>query len=215
MKLYVIRHGETLANEEGRLQGWSDDPLNSNGIILARQTAQALKGLRFDAAYSSPLKRALETARIILEGSGNENVLIQTDERLKEINAGDYERKRIQEGQCEIDSRFICDYFKNPFLVGGFPGGESVEKVITRTQQFLKEIVQDREAHILISTHGFALRAMLNFLYSDPADFWHGHLPYNCSVSIVEYANRHFTLVADDVVFYYRALFIDRYTYYA
>jgi broad specificity phosphatase PhoE len=58
MKIYVIRHGETGANKEGRLQGWLDEPLNDLGIKLAVETGEALKGIKFAAAFSSPLIRA-------------------------------------------------------------------------------------------------------------------------------------------------------------
>ena len=58
MKLYIIRHGETSWNAEGRLQGQTDIPLNENGIRLAKITCEALKEVPFDLAISSPLKRA-------------------------------------------------------------------------------------------------------------------------------------------------------------
>ena len=58
MKLYIIRHGETPWNAEGRLQGQTDIPLNENGIRLAKITGEALKDVPFDFAISSPLKRA-------------------------------------------------------------------------------------------------------------------------------------------------------------
>ena len=61
MKLYIIRHGETPWNAEGRLQGQTDIPLNENGIRLAKITGEALKDVPFDFAISSPLKRARQT----------------------------------------------------------------------------------------------------------------------------------------------------------
>ena len=66
MNIYVIRHGETDWNAGRRIQGRSDIPLNEKGRQLAKVTAEALKDIVFGAAYSSPLKRAMETARIIL-----------------------------------------------------------------------------------------------------------------------------------------------------
>ena len=211
MKLYVIRHGETSANEEGRLQGWSDDPLNPNGIRLAEQTGRALKGLRFDKAFSSPLSRALDTVKIVLRESGNGSLDVRVDERLKEINAGIYERRTIRGENREVDPDFCRGFFTNPFLVGGFPGGESVRAVMDRTQGFLREICRDEEANILVSTHGFALRAMLNFLYDDPSNSWHGHVPYNCAVSIVDFSRGRLKLEADDRIFYDRSMLVDRY----
>ena len=70
MKIYLFRHGETDWNRQRRLQGQSDVPLNTFGIELAVKTAEALEqeGTFFDRAFSSPLSRALETARILVGG---------------------------------------------------------------------------------------------------------------------------------------------------
>ena len=62
MELYIIRHGETKWNSEKRLQGRSDIELNEYGIELARITSEALKDVKFDRIYSSPLKRYYEAA---------------------------------------------------------------------------------------------------------------------------------------------------------
>lgn len=66
MLLYIVRHGETDWNQERRMQGEHDTPLNKNGKELARITARALEDVPFDLAISSPLSRALETARILI-----------------------------------------------------------------------------------------------------------------------------------------------------
>ena len=85
MKLYILRHGETDLNVQGRLQGWLDAPLNENGVRAAAETGRALREIRFDRAISSPLRRALETARLILaENAGQPPV--ETDGRLREIS---------------------------------------------------------------------------------------------------------------------------------
>lgn len=85
MKLYIIRHGETDWNKQRRLQGQSDTELNEYGIRLAQITGEALKDIRFDHIFSSPLKRAYRTAEIIRDGR---TVPIVTDDRLKEIGFG-------------------------------------------------------------------------------------------------------------------------------
>ena len=68
MKLYIIRHGETAWNVEGRLQGQSDTELNENGVRLAKVTAEGLKNIPFDLGISSPLRRAKHTAELVLAG---------------------------------------------------------------------------------------------------------------------------------------------------
>ena len=52
MQIYVIRHGETAMNLESRLQGWLDEPLNENGILVAQLTGKALRDVRFDRVIS-------------------------------------------------------------------------------------------------------------------------------------------------------------------
>ena len=65
-KLYIIRHGQTEMNQRQVLQGRSDLPLNAAGEAQARQAAERLKGVRFDHVFTSPLQRAVQTARILV-----------------------------------------------------------------------------------------------------------------------------------------------------
>ena len=212
MRLYIIRHGETTANSEGLLQGWTDNPLNENGIALAEETGRALQGTVFHLCYSSPLARARKTAEIILRESGNGRTPVQTDERLKEIHMGEWEKKRFRPEEREVDPEKIRRFFTNPFYLDRCPGGESAVEVCDRTQAFLRELAEaDSDENCLIATHGFALRAMLNCLYENPKDFWHGHVPYNCTINIVEAGNGVLRLLEEDLVLYKTEQCIDRY----
>ena len=204
MRIYIVRHGETVANNNGYAQGWRDVPLNENGRIIAELTGRGLKGIRFDHCFSSPLIRAKETAEILLRESGN-SVSISFDDRIKEMNFGSFE------GMSVRDER-VLHFLKAPMVDYKFPDGESLQEVMERTQEFLKELVaKDDDKTYLVSTHGCALRAMLNFLYEDTDDYWHGRVPYNCCVNIIDVKNGTPTLVADDIIYYDPALAIDRY----
>ena len=86
--LYIIRHGQTDWNVGHRLQGKTDIPLNENGRRMAREAAAKYRNTHFDVCYSSPLQRAFETARIVLEGR---DVPIIRDERLSEMGFGEHE----------------------------------------------------------------------------------------------------------------------------
>ena len=213
MRIYIIRHGETQSNEKGLLQGWSDDPLNQFGIELAELTGQALKGTQFDIAFSSSLTRAKETANIVLAQSGN-NCPVLIDDRVKEINMGDFEGKRFKPGESEVDPALVKAFFEAPIQASAFPNGESVIDVMNRTQAFLKSLATADYENVLVSTHGCALRCMLNFLYDNPADFWHGHVPYNCVVNIVDAVDGQLKLVGDDIIYYDTKLCVDRYAKY-
>lgn len=87
-RVIIIRHGQTVLNRKKALQGRSDLPLNETGTAEAMQAKQLLdrQGIVFDRVYSSPLARAVETARI---ASGSDD--IRTDERLIEMDYGPYE----------------------------------------------------------------------------------------------------------------------------
>ena len=206
MKIYVLRHGETALNAKGVMQGWLDEPLNQNGRDLAVATGRAMRGIRFDACISSPLVRAKETVEIILRESGNE-LPVSVDDRIREINFGDLEGKTFRE-MGEAGELFYTD----PFRLTGFPNGETIRDLCRRTQAFLRELIgKDDGKTYLIGTHGCATRAMLNFLYDDPSDFWQGRAPYNCSVNIVEAQAGVPHLTAIDKVYYDPELIVDHY----
>ena len=80
-QLYLIRHGRTAWNNEDRLQGWADEPLDAVGQTQARALAAALHAVHFDAIYSSPLDRAMQTAGAL---AGPHGLEVVPDDRLLE-----------------------------------------------------------------------------------------------------------------------------------
>ena len=206
MMIYIIRHGETDMNARAVMQGWTDEPLNQSGRDLAALTGRAMRGVHFDGCFSSPLIRAKETAEIVLRESGNDIPVI-TDDRLREIGFGVMEGKKLDEwGEAGLL------FFTDPFRFEGFPNGERVQDVCRRNQDFLQELAARGDGKTyLIGSHGCALRAMVNSLYPDPSDFWRGHAPYNCSVTLVEVTDGVPRLVEEDRVFYDRSLIVDHY----
>ncbi|MCR5575933.1 MAG: histidine phosphatase family protein [Oscillospiraceae bacterium] len=206
MKLYILRHGETALNSKGVMQGWLDEPLNENGRRLAVLSGQAMKGIRFDRCISSPLIRATQTAEIILRESENA-VKIEIDDRIREINFGDLEGKSLSEMGKE---GYL--FYTDPLRFAGFPNGESIRDVCERTQAFLKELIAKDDGKVcLISTHGCAMRAMVNCLKDDPSDYWYGHAPYNCSFTIVETETGTPRITAVDKVYYDSSLIVDHF----
>lgn len=107
MKLYIIRHGETAWNVEGRLQGQTDTELNENGVRLAKVTAEGLKNIPFDLGISSPLRRAKHTAELVLAGR---NVPLTTDDRLMELSFGSWEGLGCRANNFEIPSEHFDDF---------------------------------------------------------------------------------------------------------
>ena len=207
MLIYIIRHGETGLNSKGVLQGILDEPLNQSGRDLAVLTGRELTDVHFDQCYSSPLVRARETAEILLRESGND-IPVEIDERIQEMSFGEFEGHRYQEMGEKKGKAFFFDAFS----FEGFPGGEDFHQLCARTQDFLKELIaRDDDKTYLVATHGCALRAMLNFLYEDPGNFWQDQVPYNCCINIIEAKGGEAELIARDKIYYPEDLIVDNY----
>ena len=186
MKMYIIRHGQTPWNARKCLQGRSDVDLNENGIHLAELTGAALRDVPFDMAFTSPLIRAKHTAQCILAGR---EVPIVEDARLIEISLGIYEGCCYAEENRQVPQQWIENFFHAPQDYMAAPGGESLDDVERRTRDFMEDICDRKELQdktILVSTHGCALRGLLNSIReSTREDYWHGGVSKNCAVSIV------------------------------
>ena len=170
-----------------------------------------MQGIKFDACISSPLVRSRQTAEIILRESGNTDVPVQFDDRIKEIDFGRYEGRKLLGG--EMPDSEAEKFFKDPFSFSGFPDGENLYQVCERTQDFLKELyARDDGKTYLVVTHGCALRGMLNELYQNQDDYWHGHVPYNCVVNLVEAHDGKAELIIDDKIFYDMSKAVDQYS---
>ena len=84
VRFYIVRHGQTLLNSLDRAQGWADSPLTEAGKQMVADIGQKLKGIDFDAVYTSDMLRAIQTAELILEANGKNGVPIERDVRLRE-----------------------------------------------------------------------------------------------------------------------------------
>ena len=213
MRLYIMRHGETDSNRAKRLQGRVDNPLNDNGIRLAREVGERLADIKFSLWISSPLKRAVETGEAVLsQNRVSGTVPFERDERIVEISFGSWEGLGCGRDNFELDCDNFSDFYRDPELVSFPSDAESVSSVKKRTLDFLRSTVlredfktgeDGLEKNILITTHGFAMRALLNSLYENKGDFWQGRVPANCAVNIVEADNFGNTeLSARDLILY-------------
>jgi probable phosphoglycerate mutase len=203
MILYLIRHGQTDQNKRRCLQGRSDIELNDYGRELAIKTAEGLEGVKFDMIFTSPLKRASETAEMIKRGK---DIPFMEEEDLLEISFGAYEGLCFgKEGYNIPDPKFM-NFFEKPEEYVTPPGGESFEEVIKRTGEFLERLrvtpkYQDKT--ILLSTHGCALKALLaNITKVELKDFWGEGVHKNCAVSVVELKDGQYHLLEEGKVYY-------------
>ncbi len=155
MKLILIRHGETLWNKEGRIQGTSDIELSEAGIEQARRLALSLKDSDIDAIHASPLKRAYQTAEIINSFHQRE---IEVHPELMEMDQGDFEGLTFKELMaCEKD--FLHRWVADPASVR-MPRGESLTELQTRAWQPIEKIIAGGE-NALVVAHNFTIAAIL------------------------------------------------------
>ena len=101
MQIYLVRHGETDWNREMKFQGWADIALNEAGRAQARALAARLKPIPIDAAFCSDLRRAQETAEILLPGR---KTPLQPDPLLREMNFGPLEGKPCADARANPES---------------------------------------------------------------------------------------------------------------
>ena len=170
MKIYLVRHGQTDYNLKNLLQGSTDNPLNSTGREQAQQLADLLQDIPFEVIYSSPLKRALETAQIIREKNRGHPPIV-LDERLREIDMGDWEGKYFPQ-VLEENREFFERVKEDPFQYAP-PGGETFTQFVRRLESFLEDLKSKNHETILIVAHQM-VNSVLRILIEggDWRDFW-------------------------------------------
>ena len=173
--IYIVRHGQTEMNNRKVPQGRSDVPLNEIGIGQARAAAEELTDIWFDRVYTSPLIRAIQTAKIIVP-----YVEPVMDERLIEMDYGPYEGCDLTQLPPEIMT-FFSDFVHNPA-----PNGmEQLSSVVVRVGAFLEELRKE-EGNILLSAHAISMKGMLEYLTPDSnGAYWSKYIG-NCSVYTAE-----------------------------
>jgi probable phosphoglycerate mutase len=151
--LWMVRHGETAWNAEGRVQGQTDVPLSAVGLAQANAVAAALAGKRFAALYSSDLGRCRQTAAPVASALG---LVVRTDPELRERHYGIFETITYAEAKV----RFPEDYarFRAKELDYDFRGGESLRGFFERSIRCLEAIAGAHPGEeVLVVTHGGVL----------------------------------------------------------
>ncbi len=154
--LYLVRHGESIFNAESRIQGHADVPLSELGRRQGEAAADALADVPIDAIFSSPLLRALDTARCI---AARHAVSLSIDPRLMELDVGIFEGRLRTELVAENSPDFVR------WLSGddnfAIPGGESRRQLAQRGCDALQSIVAAGHRAAVVVTHGGLLSATL------------------------------------------------------
>jgi broad specificity phosphatase PhoE len=154
-KILLARHGETDWNRESRFQGHADPPLNDRGREQAADLAEALANEELAAVYSSPLRRAFETAETIAARHGLEAVPV---ERLREVDVGSWQALT----RDDVERRFPEEFRRWLDYGQGWNDGETYEAMGERVLAALEELAARHDGQqILAVTHGGPIRAAL------------------------------------------------------
>jgi broad specificity phosphatase PhoE len=166
--ILLARHGETAENAPPtRVMGRLDSPLNARGRGQARALAQAMAGEGLAALWTSPLRRARETAEIVGAVVG---LAPRVDERLAESHRGTWEGRLLAEIEREDPEAWRA------WLDGGagfrFPGGESLAEHQARVLAALAEVAAGPQPALVIS-HGGTIRAAAAHRRAEGLDAYH------------------------------------------
>jgi len=189
MQIYFVRHGKTEWNLQRRFQGaHGDSPLLPQSLIDIQKLGSFLAGTKFAEIYSSPLKRAQDTAEGIVKALSYP-LTIKLDDRLREFDLGAMEGLTFAEAQAQYPKQ-VSDIWEQPAKYDGHSiGGENYSEVIARGKSFGHDIALRFKENdkVLAVSHGAALGAIMGGLLGYPlADIRRNGGLSNTSLTILE-----------------------------
>ncbi|MFZ1946103.1 MAG: histidine phosphatase family protein [bacterium] len=201
MLLFLVRHAQSTWNLEKRVQGQKDPDLSSYGKAEAKRLAKRFKGLKFAAAYSSPLARARGTAEIIV--GKRRKVTIEED--LTEWGLGKWEGKTIAQIRKAHGDAFRR-WVRKPSQ-SSVPGGEPFKDFVARVKETLRSIKKRHpEGNVLVVCHGGVISAYATtVLHLPPDDLWCLTVK-NASLTIVDVQPRMERLVTFNDISHLKSL---------
>ena len=186
MRIILVRHGETIENAAGILQGHLPGSLSEKGHKQAEAVAERLKNENIDVIYSSDLNRAVQTMKKIAKHHPEVPIVLRKE--LRERNYGIFQgkEKEVIGWRCENNP-----YYKLDKII---PEGESYFQVYERVSKFLNGIFEkNKEKTLLIVGHGVAIRCLITYLLKrPPEDIVNSRMNsplHNTSVTIIDLEN--------------------------
>ena len=188
-EIYIVRHGETEGNQVMEFNGQHNTMLTETGYKQAELLGEYFKDKKVDSVYSSDLTRAYETAQPL---SNIHNKTVIMDERLREINGGDWQGVKF----TDLEDLYPVEYKVWLYDLGAAkcPGGESVKDVGERAFACLKEIAEENQGKsVVVVSHATPIRALITIISDGDISEIKNHswLP-NASVSKIIYENGSF-----------------------
>lgn len=181
---YIIRHGETDYNKNGRFQGQLDIPLNDDGRRQSGLLSVRMGLLPLDVIYASDLMRAQETARIVARGR-----MVALEPRLREIHVGQVmgmNSEEIKRGFPEFWAAQQQDPDRTPF-----PGGENAVELQVRAMEALTAMAaRYPQGNVAVVTHGGVIKVIVAAVMEMPLAIRPKIVLDNCSLTVVEWSER-------------------------
>jgi len=185
LRLFLVRHGETADNLQMRYIGIRDEPLTDRGMLQARQVASALSQIPIRAVWTSPLRRAIDTAAQIQKAG---RVELRSDTRLAEGSFGRWEGMSRAEvlNLGEEDAHLLARWETDPSCAP--PEGESIEKIQTRMISLVQEIErQFPESSVVLVSHVGPIKALLAASMAIPLQATRRLFIDPCTISVVDW----------------------------
>lgn len=152
-ELYLVRHGQSIHNEKQIIAGQLDSELTGQGIADAQWVAKAIGRSDFEAIYCSDLKRARETAEVIVK-TLNLTCPLSLSPLLRELDFGDYTNQPVSDAFHFLDYKVVQDQ--------GYPGGESFQDMMKRLAQFVSQLQAEALGkRLLVVAHAGSIRMLL------------------------------------------------------
>lgn len=195
-RIILVRHGQSTYNAQGRIQGRSDlSTLTEAGLAMAHQAGDALKSLRFDAVYTSPLQRASKTAETIVSHFPDPQPLVQPDPLLLEIDLPLWvgttrdELKATQPDAYRLWQNHPEEFFMDVPHEGSTRRIFPVLDLYTQTRDFLNQILpQHRDQTVLVVGHNGVLRALISVALGIQPSHYPTVRQSNCGISVLNFA---------------------------
>ena len=188
-KLVLVRHGESVWNLENKFTGWTDVELSSNGIKEAHEAGKLLKNMNFhfDIAYTSVLKRAIDTLQIIMEEMNLDVKVIENyklnerhygalqglnkDETIKKYGQEQVKlwrrSKDVRPPLLSVDDKRNPKFDKKYIGISDLPLGENLEDTIKRVKEYYEDVIKKdllNNKDVIVVAHGNSIRALIAYL---------------------------------------------------
>jgi broad specificity phosphatase PhoE len=184
-RIYLTRHGETEWNLKKKMQGWQDSDLTDRGRQQAKWISNRLCKIEFEAVYSSPLNRALETTKIVKRDAFDKIII---KDYLKEMGFGPWEGKTSEEIKKDYKASY-SKFWETPHLYAG-DACESYYDVRDRVIPLIKDIIENHNENVLIVTHTVIIKIIMAYFDArEMKNLWNPPFIHQTCLNLIEVEN--------------------------